>query len=530
MKPRPRPRNAFDPARQRLRELERVVDDGAAVRADRFLAPVARALLLVRRNKPGAVSGDALLDRLRIWAQRHAPDAQDAQLQQAVSEAIERPYLDKADRLAQLLGLTYDRRQRLSVRTIGACDADKAERARLATIRKRERDRARRAAERRAAGAKAREEWLAESKTRTQPWREAGVSKRTWYRRQAAGGTGPSLGGTGPSPQQRRAAGTGSSPHISLTAQQPTCASAAAPARRAGNRRAFHPQGEPLALAADRGRRDASAPHSAVASGPPADPVNEIPDHFLGQPSSGARLDLASNGVSAAAGEHAAAPAAPAAAGLAAHRQMFQLREWGASSADARKLLASLVKAAGPDRQSEIERMFGMIAKRRGIGDRQRLEWLRKQVAKMEAHRDYRPHFRAPHPKDRANAAAILAALAKIPNHQANKAKLARLTGIKPNTLSELTVYMVKCGELVRVEPGVFAMPQPGVAKNYVTAAVAIRGVLLGVPGNKATVADLVSVTGKGRNAIYSSAWRMVERGELIRVNEGTYALPGVRA
>ncbi len=204
---------------------------------------------------------------------------------------------------------------------------------------------------------------------------------------------------------------------------------------------------------------------------------------------------------------------------------MFQLQKWGASPAEARELLASLVKAAGTDRHSEIERMFGMMAKRRGLGGgRPKLEWLRKQVTKMREHPDYRPHFRAPHPKDRANTDAILAAIARAPNRRATKAWIVRATGIKPNTVTDLTAHLVRFGEIVRIKPGVFGLP--GTAKNYVTAATAIRDVLLGVPGNKATVADLVRITGKSRNAIYSSAWRMIEAGKLVRDRDGVYALP----
>jgi hypothetical protein len=318
-----RNRYAYDPARQRLRELERVIDAGAGGKPGQFLPPVARALLLIRRNRGDALRAAELLDRLQLWAQRYAKDAQNSQLREAVHQAIGHPFLDKADPLARHLGLTYGLRQQLRVRTIGACDVDKVGRAQLAKLRKRQRERARSAAKRRAAGAVPRQEFLARSLARARPWAEAGVSRATWYRRRAAmaaigalpaetgalpAETGALPAETGALPVPDCAAETHASPHISLKAPQHTCLDGdaltrPAPARRTGNRRALPGQNEPRFLAGNGGRRSASAPHSAVASGPPADPGCSLHELSTGKPGGVVGAAQASNGVSALAGE-----------------------------------------------------------------------------------------------------------------------------------------------------------------------------------------------------------------------------------
>jgi len=83
-----------------------------------------------------------------------------------------------ADALAKWLGVDRAMREQLKLRTIGATDFLKAARA-LARKRK---DKERKAAHRREAGAKLH----LESAARTQPWTALGISRRTWYRRHAA--------------------------------------------------------------------------------------------------------------------------------------------------------------------------------------------------------------------------------------------------------------------------------------------------------------------------------------------------------
>jgi hypothetical protein len=79
-----------------------------------------------------------------------------------------------ADNLARWLGLTYAVRTALRITTIGAVDVPRRKRKEL----RRGKDRIYQARKRRARGA--RPHW--ESLSQTQPWRELGMSRRTWER------------------------------------------------------------------------------------------------------------------------------------------------------------------------------------------------------------------------------------------------------------------------------------------------------------------------------------------------------------
>jgi hypothetical protein len=81
----------------------------------------------------------------------------------------------KADPLGKYLGINYATRHQLGIRTIGARDVTK----RARTLLRKRKDKATKAAKRRANGARPH----SESRTATKPWRALGMSRRTWYRR-----------------------------------------------------------------------------------------------------------------------------------------------------------------------------------------------------------------------------------------------------------------------------------------------------------------------------------------------------------
>jgi hypothetical protein len=87
-------------------------------------------------------------------------------------------YPRKAEELGHLIQLRDAERDGLKIRTIAPCDLTPAERK----AKKRKRDRERRSLKRRAAGAIPRAQYLAQSKSRSQPWLAEGISRRTWER------------------------------------------------------------------------------------------------------------------------------------------------------------------------------------------------------------------------------------------------------------------------------------------------------------------------------------------------------------
>jgi hypothetical protein len=121
--------------------------------------------------------------RIAAWLVSAALWMADWEREELIAEVIAKPLKWKADKLATRLGLTEAERQRLQIRTIGAIDLDKDERAKRRAERKVVAERERR----RAKGAKQRTEYETGSTSARQPWRAAGISRRTWYRR----GTGP---------------------------------------------------------------------------------------------------------------------------------------------------------------------------------------------------------------------------------------------------------------------------------------------------------------------------------------------------
>jgi hypothetical protein len=181
-------------ARTRLHEIERLIawrHDGRLPDtddADLYLPPVALCILTMTwRRARAKPSLDQLIDRLMVWCEGRAPTMNIMAIRRAARDARRSARHAKADELAAAIKLTYAERTSLAITTIGACDANKAERARRYLERKREHDRIkareRRAKQRRRKGGKTRAEYLAGYRQKARPWEDEGVSRATWYRR-----------------------------------------------------------------------------------------------------------------------------------------------------------------------------------------------------------------------------------------------------------------------------------------------------------------------------------------------------------
>ena len=95
----------------------------------------------------------------------------------------------RADTLAskKWLGVSFEERQALGLTTIGAYDMPKAERIKLRRQRYRKRYNELQCQRRRASGVQPREQYEAGSLSRTKPWKAAGVSRATWFRKRETG-------------------------------------------------------------------------------------------------------------------------------------------------------------------------------------------------------------------------------------------------------------------------------------------------------------------------------------------------------
>jgi hypothetical protein len=117
--------------------------------------------------------------RIPAWLGLNAPWMSKGEAGDLTAKVLRKTLRWRADKLALRLNLHEAERQRLHITTIGAVDVDKAERLARRRLRKQLRKQKRR----RAAGAKPRADYEANSLTRTKPWVAEGISRRTWYNR-----------------------------------------------------------------------------------------------------------------------------------------------------------------------------------------------------------------------------------------------------------------------------------------------------------------------------------------------------------
>lgn len=123
--------------------------------------------------------------RIRQWLELWAPWMSIGEQKQIITSAIVNKRHWSADQLAWRLRLTAADREALGVTTIGAIDRGKGAR----TKRRKERERQRKANQRRAAGIKPRDQYEASAISRAKPWKAEGISRASWYRRKRE--TGP---------------------------------------------------------------------------------------------------------------------------------------------------------------------------------------------------------------------------------------------------------------------------------------------------------------------------------------------------
>jgi hypothetical protein len=125
--------------------------------------------------------------RLTKIAALRAPWLAGVQFDYMMADATMSPRTWTFQELGDHMNLTEAERRDLGIRTIGTIDVTSKQRKQARKVR----DKDRKAAKRRAKGAKPRDQYLAANdKTRMKPWDIDGISRATWYRRQRE--TGPS--------------------------------------------------------------------------------------------------------------------------------------------------------------------------------------------------------------------------------------------------------------------------------------------------------------------------------------------------
>lgn len=160
----------------RVRDLGKILDSryGPTIPDD----DAGRDDLLIVLHHLVWLTGNARKRILGILALR-APWMATSEANSIAACVLSKPLKWKADVLAWRLGLTLAERRALRVTTIGACDAPKAVREKLRKVA----DKERKLAARRSAGAIPRAVYEKRSLGKRKPWKDHGLSERTWYRR-----------------------------------------------------------------------------------------------------------------------------------------------------------------------------------------------------------------------------------------------------------------------------------------------------------------------------------------------------------
>ena len=174
-------RGKFDKPAARRREIERFARHIDVADSDDF------RIFLIAWQWHNPNSKDAI-GALMMAAQRMGAAITEEQAEKTIEEADTIPKRRTADALGRWLRLSDAMRTFLGICTIGSFEVSKRQRA----LRRKERNRASKEMERRAAGKKPRVEYLAAAKSRTQPWKLEGKSRSLWYsHRKAAGQVRP---------------------------------------------------------------------------------------------------------------------------------------------------------------------------------------------------------------------------------------------------------------------------------------------------------------------------------------------------
>lgn len=232
----------FDINKQRLAEIVALIQHrhGGAADTDDADAYLRGALphILAAAGGPGS---PLYVERALRWCANCTPCIPDEEAREMIREA-ERAAVERrrsflrADSLANLLRLTNAERSFLGIRTIGAVDRGKRQRA----ADRKAADRAYQAAKRAAGGATPQKA----SKSKLQPWKRAGMSRAKWYRLHSRETDSSATSDTGNRPGETTSSALGRRPPTSDAAcLTPSNQPSAGPARMAGARRSVGADG-----------------------------------------------------------------------------------------------------------------------------------------------------------------------------------------------------------------------------------------------------------------------------------------------
>jgi hypothetical protein len=125
--------------------------------------------------------GDAC-ENITNWLNVWAPWMPASERESMITRVVAKRRRWSAGELGSMLNLTAAERAHLRITSFRVAGMTKKQQNAERRERKRDHDRQSKEQERRDAGKPTREQWLAQSKTHTQPWKACGMGKSAWYK------------------------------------------------------------------------------------------------------------------------------------------------------------------------------------------------------------------------------------------------------------------------------------------------------------------------------------------------------------
>jgi hypothetical protein len=216
---------------------------------------------------------------------------------------------------------------------------------------------------------------------------------------------------------------------------------------------------------------------------------------------------------------------------------LLRLEGWGRNAGfkngDARRLLADLFDACGPARQHHIPTLFEMCVRKAGVVDRDKIAWLRKQVAEIQRNDAYFPRER-PEIRDDRSRNAVMKVIREAPCQVADIGTLMMKMKRSRDAIVGLTRRLIDEQLIVRVGMGQFTLPgnaSPEVVANALESAAdqVVAWFKAQPPGMQARAVDIVKAIGRPRTAVDSALHgngKLIKKGAILQVSRGLFRLP----
>ena len=118
-----------------------------------------------------------------------------------------------------------------------------------------------------------------------------------------------------------------------------------------------------------------------------------------------------------------------------------------------------------------------------------------------------------------------MSAFARAPDSTMSLTELISVTGRKEREVAHGVSVLLRGGKLVRIRPGVFALPAEA-HKAWRPARKDVLRALEDAPKNTMTKTKLIKTTGRTAQAVGGAIVRLEQDGQIVRLKRGVFLLP----